>query len=519
MRPLIAGTRAPRAAVLFSTLHLCAAAFFVAAAGVVVSAPVERLLQIVPDDSFYYLQIARNIVRVGWPTADRLSATNGFHPLWMAFCCLLAWINPGDGVLLRNAVALSLAVHGLTAAVMSATLTPLVGRRWAHTAAVCWLLNPLAFFLASQAMEASVYACALVVLFAVHSRYFAGRTTPGATGSLLYGTALGLAFLARTEAAIIVICAVTYGAIGAIRRQRTLAGPLLVALGALAVVAPWLLYSLTQTGTIVQDSGAMKIVWARWLTPGWAGLLRNLIATITFLLERGPRLVLGWSIPAWWSAGGLLVLLAVTWRFQIWRDRTYVQPVLSLTVPTIAVWSIYAFTLTERQVWWLTLPALAAFLTLFLVIVALTKLGPAGGESWLQVTIVVVALVWFSSWQGHGVILYPWQPDVADSQTYFVRQVPPDARIGCFNAGIPLYYGHGRVIALDGIVSHEARLAWQARRFDWFVREKHIQFIADEQRAMNMAIRFNDSSLTLTPVASHPLAGWPSGRRILWSVR
>src|SRR5262249_61879863 len=77
--------------------------------------------------------------------------------------------NPDGDLLLRNAVAVAFTVHAITAMLMVRALAPLIGTTWARTSGLCWLVNPMAFLLASQAIEAAVYSLVLVLLFSAHT--------------------------------------------------------------------------------------------------------------------------------------------------------------------------------------------------------------------------------------------------------------------------------------------------------------------------------------------------------------
>ncbi|HMI30346.1 MAG TPA: hypothetical protein VK527_01310, partial [Candidatus Limnocylindrales bacterium] len=48
------------------------------------------------DDSFFYLQVARNIAAGHGSTFNTVSPTNGYHPLWMVPCVLAEAIARGD---------------------------------------------------------------------------------------------------------------------------------------------------------------------------------------------------------------------------------------------------------------------------------------------------------------------------------------------------------------------------------------------------------------------------------------
>lgn len=46
------------------------------------------------DDAFYYLEVANHVAAGHGSTFDGAAATNGYHPLWMVVCCLVAWCVP-----------------------------------------------------------------------------------------------------------------------------------------------------------------------------------------------------------------------------------------------------------------------------------------------------------------------------------------------------------------------------------------------------------------------------------------
>jgi hypothetical protein len=113
---------------------------------------------------------------------------------------------------------------------------------------------------------------------------------------------------------------------------------------------------------------------------------------------------------------------------------------------------------------------------------------------------------------------YPWQADVLRSQAAIEQLIPADQRIGCFNAGIPLYFGTGRVVALDGLVSHVARGYWYDHAFDAYLRDLQVRYVADERLVRNRAERFAREPLALVQRRTFPLRGWPTHERLLWQV-
>jgi hypothetical protein len=497
---------------------------FVYAAWQFLNAPEHWLLQIVPDDAFYYLDVARNLVETGRSTADGVFATNGYHPAWMVAAVLLARVFRKPEVLLRAIVAVSLVLHLSVAAVLQRCLRSIVGHRWAWTASVCWLLNPLAYLIASQATEASIYALAALIAFSLHLRLDgvkAGSGPPSVTSVAAFGASLGFVFLARTEGVVILGVGLLWLAWRA-RSLKLRGGHLLAAvIASVVVIAPWLYFSWREVGTIVQDSGAMKLLWARDIVPGPGGWVRNLLDTADFFGRRLLGLMLHADVPKLGvlvaaSALGVAVGLVMLRNFNS-REARALRAVI---VPTVITVVTYGFTLVERQIWWLTLPCLAILLLTF---VTLPTLLDSSGvtrtvHAMIQAVVVIACIGLFVRAQHRPTTLYPWQPDVRSSQRDIDDLVPGSERLGSFNAGIPIYFSSRPVIALEGLINHQVELAWQDRRLGDFLRDEHISFIADEQRALNQALRFMGPTPTFQRVTTFPLTGWPTKERVLWQL-
>jgi hypothetical protein len=497
-----------------------------AVAAAVVGSPLERLLLVVPDDAFYYLQIARQLVATGVSTADGVSPTNGYHPLWMAVCTALAAFVDDRGALLRAALVAALAMHVGAAMLVRGIVARIIDGPWGWAAAILWLLNPVAVLMALQAMECSLYV--LLLLVALRSQlsladaFAEGR--PAWRALVLHGAVLGLVILARTEGAAVAALALVWLAgrgwrRAGLRGAGTAVAPAALALG--LVVLPWPLFSLGQVGTWTQDSGAMKALWAADLFPDALSRVRNVVDTADYFYRRPWRLMLGSSLPLRpLTVFPLAIAGLVAWAlWRRWRAPEGAA-LRAILLPAAVTGLMYGVSLVERQIWWLGLPWLATCLGGIIAAAAFAResprLQPWSGTA--RAALVGLSAVVFSYWAWRPIEPYPWQVDVYRSQQQFEAQVPADQRIGCFNAGIPIYFGTGRVVALDGLVSHAARGFWYDHDVDGYLVHAHVRFIADEQLALNRASRFTRSRLPLTVVARHPLRGWPSRERVLWRL-
>ena len=494
----------------------------------VVTSDLDVLLKMVPDDAFYYLQIARNLAAGGRSTFDGVAPTNGYHPLWMAILTAVASVVDDKATLLRCAVALSLTVHAIVACLIYLAVHRLVDDAWGALAAVCWLVNPLAFAIAITATEAEVYAMAAVAVLLAHlalATRLDRRELPPLSQFLAYGGSLGLLCLARTEGGIIAVVAMLWLTAVVFSKTASFSARMhrVVACCAALVltVAPWWLFSLSQVGTIVQDSGAMKMLWAADAFPTPLSRVQNVADTFWFFGRRTLTLMTVWnySVATFLLASVTLAIAPVMVTIRMGRSIQG-HAVRAIGVVMLALTAVYGLAFVERQIWWLTLPCLATVLVMFIALPTWLRSQARGHmvEAAARVGVAVLVLALFVRWHVKGHTPYPWQPDVRKSQLAIEATVPATDRIGCFNAGIPAFFGSGRVVGLDGLVNHDVRLAWTSRRLDEFIVRTGISYIADEERIVTKAQRFTSTPLMLSELSSYPLRGWPTGRRVLWQV-
>ena len=508
---------------------LAALTLYVAAAARMLSLDLARLLVVVPDDAFYYLEIARNLAADGWSTFDRVGSTNGYHPLWMGVLTLLAVAVDDRMTLFRVALATSLLLNAAVAAALYVVMRRLVDARWAVAAGICWLLNPLAFTMALTGTEAvlSILATLLVVLsFAPLFDALRAATAPSTRQLITFGAALGLLCLARTDGVILGALGATWVTAATWRQSRRpgagLRAVLVTGLAAAAMLTPWWIFSALQVGTVSQDSGAMKMLWAadRYPDP-WSRIL-NLRLTISFFSRRCLSLMAMWNF-SWWSFAPAAAALAAGPVIVLIRHRRSLRATVQvgLLLAVAASTLVYGLTMVDRQVWWMALPCLTFFLVAFSSFPAVLDMLPAARvlHPWARLALVLLSVALLVRWHVKDYRPYPWQPNVMQSQLALSAHVPDGERIGVFNAGIPGFFGRHPVVALDGLVNTEARRCWEARRVDAYVASLDLRYIVDEDLAMGRAQQFSGRPIPIEEVTAFDLSDWPSGRRVLWRVR
>ena len=168
---------------------------------------IDTLTFLVSDDAYYYLNVARNIVRGAGSTFDGMNPTNGYHPLWMLCLLPVYWLfgNSGDTALRATLL--------LQAAMVAATLW--LGwdtlRRFRANilsaivaiALICTLFSPMQMMF--NGLETDLVVLVLVLL--VHAdakRRYLGTDTSAQQQSM-FGLLLGLLVLARLDEAFLLV--------------------------------------------------------------------------------------------------------------------------------------------------------------------------------------------------------------------------------------------------------------------------------------------------------------------------
>jgi len=501
----------------------------------VAAQPIIWLLGYIADDGFYYLQIARHIASTGISTFDGINPTNGYHPGWMALMSALACCFHTREGLVRAAVFTALALHGVAAFLLAKLLGRYVPARAAWLGACGWLLNPYALRIMLTGTEAPLL---LAMVLATVLGYLAilDRNTPitlRASASL--GAALGACILSRTDQvflAVLILGHVLYRAWrsgGASDGSRNLGAALKTVIIAgvvcILVVMPWLIYSYHSVGTLRQDSSEMKTLWAAALPfggPNTPPLLGALGFTIgSWLLQ--PAVGLGGASPETQEPIVFLVCLAIivlgsrsAKAHPAWRSATgLLIPVWGLL---LVVGVLYGLYVKQLQIWHLAETALALYATMFLMLVmtVTSASSPKTAKIVWTVTVLFILAPIF-----RGTILkasYPWQRDVYRHGAGLYAHAPAGARIGCFNTGIPAYFSDREIINLDGLVNHAAVPYWKAHRFDEYLRDAHIDYIADEDYSLARGRQFSHGKLPTKVIATTPLTGWDPPVRSLFRI-
>jgi hypothetical protein len=481
------------------------------------------------DDAFYYFKIALDYPELGFWSFDGLHATNGVQPLWAVLLTVVAqifaWVGITDPhVMARVFVAFTGLVHLASAIVLFNVLARQVSPGTGLAAAGA-LLFPLGFLWGRVwGMESVLYTLMLVATAGFFHFVFRRRESVAAAAGL--GLLLGLTALARLNAGLLIPCVLLFyllvGGGGFVQRVRL---AFVVGSVATAVLMPYFLWNLLGTGHLLPVSGSVKAVgiaelmeergissrfsrdylsfiYWRWRTiPGTLFSTRSLDG----MWVLGVRTVYD-NYGTWAVTTGILAGLATApallgaraW-LRLLRDRlALLAPfifVLAFAVVDFIV-SIWLYP-TQRYAivrWWivpqdLVIITLVATLSAAAVSHVGTRLVPAAARGRVATVLIALLVAVHAAqmvrfhWDGERHIRnwnLSWNDDAYLAAAWINENLPEDALIGSWNAGVLGYYTERPVINLDGLINDFELYEYiRDGRIVDYIRDKRIQYVAD----------------------------------------
>jgi hypothetical protein len=489
---------------------------------------------IYPDDAFYYLRIAQNVVAgQGW-TFDRLAPSNGFHPLYMLMVLPIMALTRGDLVLPIHLSGVMLTGWAVaTAIVLRALLVKVAGWRIAIVGLALWAICPYFILMSVNGLETGVAVFFALLVPLLYLSWFCSDEVPGRKRALAFGCVCGLAILARIDLLLLLAAIAADWLLGYARPRRRLAVAAMAVLGAAAVWLPWGLCSHAATGHWLPLSGAasreialnfgwlnMQPIWPalspaeRLFDPAHAPAAYYAdVATkmaFVFLLESPLLAPIRANVPAgpWADLDNFLpyrlfqphpalaatfALTAMLAASAVVRRRARARPLSTagdprrghlrrvLGIYLALVWAGYTFYSPAHWYFNRYLVGPVLLVTVYLLVQA----GAFFSRHERRIAGLVAALAilacQLAQWQAFGKLRWSPVPDTGFLASWrgMGAHVDPDARLGAFQAGIYGYFGQRDVVNLDGKVNQDALAALRGKRLHEYVQAQGVRYILD----------------------------------------
>jgi hypothetical protein len=391
------------------------------------------------DDAYYYVLAARNFVDLGFFTADRINATNGFHPLW-------AWLLTGYYSLAGTTGSLVSQVFGISALEASIRLLAVVGCmvavwRWRDDAlaggffGIALLLAWPYFHLFEMGMEVTL----AVAMFS------AGVAALMARQPVWLGICLSAMFLARLDSVVFIT---PWLLLWVLRTQGVRPAAIAAGITGTTFVA-FSLFTWLNTGHLKPISGALKSSFPipqpsllqirdQFQALEWNGLV--------YMLTHPNMLLV--------VAMCLVAVLCLAWR---WKHARADQRWLILCLVGGAISQLANFVLFQKwaksiEVWYYAMPLACAG---FAMCAALGLLA-ASFRGFTVVRIFAMLLAALCLWQSART--FPPEREVAFAgpevfKPIIAKTLPSDILASTDSGALAFWTGR-RVINLDGLINN-----------------------------------------------------------------
>lgn len=469
--------------------------------------PHHRLVHYLSDDAYYYFNVARHISLGMGPTFDGVTVTTGFHPL---YTFLLAALHHGLALTDNGLVRSALLINAISFLLTGWFILVAARRMWGQTAgiwaAIFWYSNPSAILLITTGMEGSLYACLVAAFIACFVPVMAmdSRTNSAWIPYALAGLLGGLCVVARTDALLLIAIAAgmifisplisrtAHSLLEFVRERMWLQGARAFLFLAVALIpfAFWLIYAWYYTGTYLQTSAQMKQIWRQQALAGldplhellfsagilWVWLSKSIIKVP---IVKYAALLGGFSgarngLIATRSNAGVVHLL---WLLPLLLGIAY-----SVGFPATWTW-YYAPGLV-------TLTILAAG---GIVMIWQRSLGDRPSNRTTRALILIIVLAAIESYGYLAVKAVRGrnrnQADMYQVALWMRDNIPSDARMAAWNAGVYSWYSGRTVINLDGLINNEiAPIRKRGETVGGYLLQRDVQYVVDVYKNMKKHI-------------------------------
>ena len=405
---------------------------------------VVRPTEFFQDDSYFYTQIASNIVAGRGSTFHGVTPTNGYHPLWMAGAVVSLWLAQGDKNLAIHVVSVIQVLMAIVAALLFTRLTRAMELR----SGMLGMALIVSFLLATSVFGSEAHLNAVMLTAALVWLLRAFTDDHGWTW-FTAGVLLGLAILARLDNLFVVAAVASFSITHeyGLSRRSIVRRAGFGAIGGTVVLLPYLIWNIVEYGHLTPISGAIKSTFPAFaLDPNRLGTLGKLTAAfgIASLLvgqffDRNERRRVLWR-----GLGGGVLMHAVyvagfTDHYTFW-PWYYVSGVIAAGLIVTYVADVV---LAQMSHWSLrfTTPYVIALLTIAALCVSVVRSSLKAFNP-RQIGLVTADL---------AVNEYRWNEELG---RWMKGHMPSDA--GIFAEDFPgalAYYSDRVVVPMDGLVN------------------------------------------------------------------
>lgn len=440
------------------------------------------LANLLPDDAFYYFQIARNIIAGAGSTFDGFNLTNGYHPLWMLILLPVYAVTSVGGTHditpIYVALGISVLLNTCTAILICNLLGKIAASPYVRGFALSiWALNPFVIYESLNGLETSLSLFLLVSFITAALRYHrSGNSLEG----VLVGVLAGLLILARLD----MVCFVLAYAVWVLFQKGIHKGIMYgipAAVPAAGIVLLWLAYNILTFGMILTSASAGSSLVNHTLVTqdNGTGMLVQLRAVAYMLVTYGSAIFV--RTGAAWLVF-VLIGIGVAGIFQGAKDSFKEKSAISLYAALFGGLLLLFFLnaglrFTGRTWYFISADLFLAFLAAYVLSMPFVRQTRVNLIIFLLS--IATAASFFISWKTDLYDNMKIQTGMYQMAELLNERFDPSTRVGVFNAGIVGYFSDIHVINLDGLVNNSAHDAMRTHTLWAYIESEHLTYIGD----------------------------------------
>ncbi len=481
------------------------------------NSPQDELIRIIPDDAFYYIQMAFHRAEEGVWTFDGTSPATGFHFLYGYFLVFIFKIYPDVNWTKIYLIVGAISCLTISASVylMIKTVTEIYGKAVALAA----ILPFLSFSIIMQ--STSMMESWLVILFSSLTVFFVAKekeVSPQFLFSLFLVGLLGS--LSRTDYGMlpgVLFCTIFLA--GKFKITPTAVRSFTILVGAFTGVFVVLIQNYFISGQLTQASAQTKLFWSSVAGHSILAPLQ-LVLSISFpafdFIERQSKVI-------FLLASFLVVTYSSIKSIKTANEENQSLPaalMIGCALTVVGYIFFYRHNSAALQSWYssnfvapISIATAAVFHYLF------------GRRAFIPLSFVFVIYLFSGS---KAVLSAPWphQAGMMNAGLY-VRTLDGNSRFAAWNAGIVSYFSEKPLVNIDGLTNDEVLPYIKSNKLMDYLKLKKIDYVVDYQIMLddkNRRLRggYDDERVfrCLTPIepVDGNSSGWRSSRLTLFKV-
>lgn len=441
------------------------------------------ITNVLPDDAFYYFQIARNISEGHGVAFDGVELANGFHPLWLLILVPIYNVFSVGGIAdaapIQAALYLSTIFNLITAFIVYRLIKCFTDNHLIRAFALAvWCLNPFLLFETINGLETSLALMLTSLFFLVVVRRGEHTTMYQDAG---LGVLAGFMILARLDLALYLAVFLIWMLIRGDFTRVVWVSVLRIGGVATLLTTPWFIWNWYHFGMVLTSAANVNSLVTRTLIAQdngstWFQAIKGTVYVFDdqvrglFLRFGASAFVLGML--------GAAGALATTGALVLPRRLKEISVHHALFGGFLLLFVLNAGVRLVGRGWYFVS---AEFFVVMLasIVLAAVYAQVRYPRMLTSVLLLFVLFNFYVSWSKHVREQYAPQAEMYAAALWGNEHLPEGTILGSFNSGIQGYFSTHRVVNLDGLVNQSAYEALSDKELWSYIEDTHIEYLSD----------------------------------------